>query len=457
MAMLISYSDIRLLQHMLLPPFSVACLAWLAFPANHSRHRMEPIIGASRVSKDRRSLLCSICGQPYGACIQCAGSSKCYAAFHPSCARDAGYPMAAVYDEDSESEDEDQEGGSAGTGAGAGQRQQGGKAAAAKGKKARKPKKIRKEGTAAGDNTRLFCFCPKHRQVAAGMGSSLIFQNSASAAPGAAAAGSGLLLSSAGAAAAAAAAASACNSSAAAGSGAAGVAAAGCQGQEVTSPRQAPAAVQLMQGVGTATAAPGWSGLATAGPGVGVMLFGGEEYDTDGSCARSRPADTAVRRGLRAPDALAAALRKRKYVRALPYLVTSCTQVEQLLPPPVSRGRSAGPEFEAEVEQQQQQRLGLTAAAAGCSSNGGEASSGGEPAHGRSRGVSGGRAAAAAALAAAFAAGPLLLPAPGGVLSLADRYQAMKATVASRVASGKSAIHGLGVFAKVPHRAGAGC
>jgi hypothetical protein len=40
------------------------------------------------------------------------------------------------------------------------------------------------------------------------------------------------------------------------------------------------------------------------------------------------------------------------------------------------------------------------------------------------------------------------------VLSLADRYEAMKASAAARVCSGKSAIHGLGVFAKVPHKAG---
>jgi hypothetical protein len=44
---------------------------------------------------------------------------------------------------------------------------------------------------------------------------------------------------------------------------------------------------------------------------------------------------------------------------------------------------------------------------------------------------------------------------PSGVLSLADRYEAMKSSAASRVCSGKSAIHGLGVFAKMPHKAGA--
>ncbi|KAF6257464.1 PHD-zinc-finger like domain-containing protein [Scenedesmus sp. NREL 46B-D3] len=183
------------------------CATWIPGMCVADQDTMEPIIGASRVGKDRRSLLCSICSQPYGACIQCAGSSKCYAAFHPTCARDAGYPMAAVWDEDSEDEEE----AGAAAGAGSGRSKPDSTAAAAgwlvdgsKGRRApaggsgrgrssssssSKHRKMRKEGTAAGDNTRLFCYCPKHRSIAAGMSSSLIFQAgasvSASAAPSA--------------------------------------------------------------------------------------------------------------------------------------------------------------------------------------------------------------------------------------------------------------------------------
>ena len=43
-----------------------------------------------QVSKARRKLLCSLCRQPHGACIQCAGSAACFTAFHPLCARAAG-------------------------------------------------------------------------------------------------------------------------------------------------------------------------------------------------------------------------------------------------------------------------------------------------------------------------------------------------------------------------------
>lgn len=39
-------------------------------------------------------------------------------------------------------------------------------------------------------------------------------------------------------------------------------------------------------------------------------------------------------------------------------------------------------------------------------------------------------------------------------LSMADRYRLMQLTVNDRVCSGKSAIHGLGVFAKRDHKAG---
>ncbi|WIA30589.1 hypothetical protein OEZ86_000671 [Tetradesmus obliquus] len=91
------------------------CATWIPGMCVADQDTMEPIIGAGRVGKDRRSLLCSICSQPYGACIQCAGSSKCYAAFHPSCARDAGYPMAAVWDEDSSDDEEDAAAPAAGT------------------------------------------------------------------------------------------------------------------------------------------------------------------------------------------------------------------------------------------------------------------------------------------------------------------------------------------------------
>jgi hypothetical protein len=364
--------------------------------------------------------------------------------------------MAAVWDEDSDSDDEDGDAAdpnskpssvtAAGSLADGSKGRRGNAGGSGRGRRSSKPRKMRKEGTAAGDNTRLFCFCPKHRGVAGDMSSSLIFQSSvsisAAASAGAAAAGV---------------------SNSAAGAGSVGAAAAAGQGQEVTSPRRlqsAHFATQQQQQQHVNTTGTGAAAVAAAGaagsmscPSKGVMLFG-EAHAAAGSCARSRPADTAVRRGLRAPDALAAALRKRLYVQALPYLVTSSTRAGQLLPPPACRARLEGPEFTLEVQQlrqqeqqpqldqlqqqhaEQQQKLSAAHALQSCF------------------GSSCSRAGVAAADAVPFGG----TARPSGVLSLADRHEAMKASAAARVCSGKSAIHGLGVFAKMPHKAGAqGC
>jgi PHD-zinc-finger like domain len=61
----------------------------------------EARLGA-QVSKARLRLLCTLCGQQHGACIQCAGSRACCTAFHPLCARDAGLAMVSVDDDDDE-------------------------------------------------------------------------------------------------------------------------------------------------------------------------------------------------------------------------------------------------------------------------------------------------------------------------------------------------------------------
>ena len=44
----------------------------------------------------KHQLVCYLCQQRYGACIQCAGSNKCFMAFHPSCARSAGLVTETV-------------------------------------------------------------------------------------------------------------------------------------------------------------------------------------------------------------------------------------------------------------------------------------------------------------------------------------------------------------------------
>lgn len=68
----------------------LACAIWIPETCLSDIKKMEPIDGLSRVNKDRWKLICSICGVSYGACIQCS-NHNCYVAYHPLCARAAGF------------------------------------------------------------------------------------------------------------------------------------------------------------------------------------------------------------------------------------------------------------------------------------------------------------------------------------------------------------------------------
>lgn len=76
----------------------LACAIWIPETCLSDIKKMEPIDGLSRISKDRWRLLCSICGVPYGACIQCSNHT-CWVAYHPLCARAAGF-CVELEDED---------------------------------------------------------------------------------------------------------------------------------------------------------------------------------------------------------------------------------------------------------------------------------------------------------------------------------------------------------------------
>lgn len=55
-------------------------------------NKMEPVCGVKTLDPERFNLVCSVCGQKYGACIQCKTNS-CFAAFHVTCAQSAGLYM----------------------------------------------------------------------------------------------------------------------------------------------------------------------------------------------------------------------------------------------------------------------------------------------------------------------------------------------------------------------------
>ncbi|CAH9062410.1 unnamed protein product [Cuscuta epithymum] len=76
----------------------LACAIWIPETCLSDIKTMEPIDGLNRINKDRWKLLCSICGVPYGACIQCS-NNNCCVAYHPLCARAAGF-CVELEDED---------------------------------------------------------------------------------------------------------------------------------------------------------------------------------------------------------------------------------------------------------------------------------------------------------------------------------------------------------------------
>jgi len=71
----------------------VACAQWIPETTFVDPERVEPVDGIGRIGRARLSLRCGICRQPHGACVQCAGGAKCYATYHPLCARGRGYRM----------------------------------------------------------------------------------------------------------------------------------------------------------------------------------------------------------------------------------------------------------------------------------------------------------------------------------------------------------------------------
>ena len=169
-------------------------------------------------------------------------------------------------------------------------------------------------------------------------------------------------------------------------------------------------------------------------------------------CARCLPYNFALRRGQRAPEAVAAAQAKRLFVRSVPYLVggpkqqappevppSTCTR----LAPVVCRegGRQEEGDGSPEDEQQQQEEGVL------------------QQEQPQGEGAAGGRepasppAAPAQALKAALPPLPLSPGAPQAA-SQAERFAEMRRTLGERVTCGKSGIHGWGAFAKRPHHEG---
>ena len=69
------------------------CAMWMPGVGFANPAARDIIEGTDQIEAARKRLNCTVCRQPYGACIQCAGGKSCCRAFHPLCARDAGFAM----------------------------------------------------------------------------------------------------------------------------------------------------------------------------------------------------------------------------------------------------------------------------------------------------------------------------------------------------------------------------
>ncbi|CAL8470279.1 g9821 [Coccomyxa elongata] len=150
----------------------------------------------------------------------------------------------------------------------------------------------------------------------------------------------------------------------------------------------------------------------------------GSNRTGDEPCSRCMPYNHELRRGHRAPDAIAAALAKRAFVRATPYLVTAARQPAFPLAPNTPMVQPTLPAVRRHCAEQPSEVFTQAA-----QSNAG-----------------------AALLVGASGAAGATEPQKGGrpVQSLAERFKEMRRTVMERLTCGKSAIHGWGAFTKVP-------
>ncbi|ERN13661.1 histone-lysine N-methyltransferase TRX1 [Amborella trichopoda] len=118
-------------------------------------------------------------------------------------------------------------------------------------------------------------------------------------------------------------------------------------------------------------------------------------------CARSEPFDLIRRRGRKEPEALAAASVKRLYVENRPYLISGYRQNGSIGYVPSHNEQLPG-SCSQSFQQLKKPQLGS----------------------------------------------------PKSFISMSDKYEYMRATFRRRLAFGKSAIHGFGIFTKLAHRAG---
>jgi len=74
----------------------VVCALWLPETSFKDAKKMKPVIGVERIDRRRWNMVCGVCGQKGGACVQCKENS-CNKSFHVMCARRRGCFVEVEY------------------------------------------------------------------------------------------------------------------------------------------------------------------------------------------------------------------------------------------------------------------------------------------------------------------------------------------------------------------------
>ncbi|XP_075963354.1 protein Jade-1 [Anarhichas minor] len=79
----------------------VSCALWIPEVSIGNPEKMEPITNVSHIPSNRWALICCLCKEKAGACIQCS-AKNCRTAFHVTCGLHAGLEMNTILTEDDE-------------------------------------------------------------------------------------------------------------------------------------------------------------------------------------------------------------------------------------------------------------------------------------------------------------------------------------------------------------------
>ncbi|CAJ1074666.1 protein Jade-1 isoform X2 [Xyrichtys novacula] len=79
----------------------VSCALWIPEVSIGNPEKMEPITNVSQIPSNRWALICCLCKEKTGACIQCS-AKNCRTAFHVTCGLHASLEMNTILTEDDE-------------------------------------------------------------------------------------------------------------------------------------------------------------------------------------------------------------------------------------------------------------------------------------------------------------------------------------------------------------------